>query len=101
MKFRKCRLEFGISSLDDIRILLKAWDRYLVNEGRGGVESVLAYVTIEDRVPGEEVSLNFTLTPAVLDRFLRSLENDGLKFTRNEIIPGLFTMCRVTQNRRF
>ena len=98
MKFRISRLEFGISSLADIRFLLKAWDKYLIKEGQEGTESVLVYVMIEDRLPGEEVKLNFTATQEVLDRFLGLLEKDGFKFSRTEIIPGFFTMCRAEQS---
>lgn len=97
MKFRISRLKFGISSLSDIRFLLKAWDKYLIKEGQEGTESVMVYVMVEDRLPGDEVSLNFTATQEVLDRFLSILEKDGFKFSRTEIIPGFFNMCRVEQ----
>ena len=84
MKTRMCRLEFGINCLADIRFLYHAWDRLWTLEGGVPPHSILVYVTIEDRLPGEQVSLNFTASPEVLDRFLSILEQDGLKFTRNE-----------------
>jgi hypothetical protein len=61
--------------------------------------SILVYVTIEDRLPGDQVCLNFTAELEVLDRFLSSLEKDGLKFTRNEFIPGLLILCRADKDR--
>ena len=35
----------------------------------------------------------------MLDRFLSILEQDGLKFSRDEFIPGFLTMCRVDKDR--
>ena len=60
MKTRMCRLEFGINCLADIRFLYHAWDRLWTLEGGVPPHSILVYVTIEDRLPGEQVSLNFT-----------------------------------------
>jgi|WetSurMetagenome_2_1015567.scaffolds.fasta_scaffold816679_2 hypothetical protein len=57
------------------------------------------YVTIEDRLPGDRVCLNFTASTAMLDRFMSILEQDGLKFSRNEFIPGFLIMCRVEKAR--
>jgi hypothetical protein len=54
---------------------------------------------IEDRLPGEQVSLNFTASIEVLDRFMRILAEDGLQFSRNEVIPGFLIMCRVEKDR--
>ena len=67
----------------------------------GGVppHSILVYVTIEDRLPGDQVSLNFTASTEMLDRFMRILEKDGLKFTRNDLIPGFLILCRVDKDR--
>jgi hypothetical protein len=99
MKNRMCRLEFGVNCLADIRFLYYAWDRLWTVEGGVPPHSILVYVTIEDRLPGEQVSLNFTASTEVLDRFLNTLEQDGLKFTRNEVIPGFLIMCRVDKDR--
>ncbi len=93
MKTRLCRLEFAITNMADIRILYKAWDSLWA------AESIMIYLTMDDRLPGEEVSLNFTATPEVLDRFLGILEQDGLKFTCTYTIPGFLIMCRVDQDR--
>ena len=97
MKSHLCRLEFGVSSLANIRLLIKAWDRILALEPPGTSQSAIVAATVDDRLPGEQVSLNFYEIPKVLDRFLGILEKDGLKFTRDEIIPGFFIMCRVNQ----
>ena len=96
MKTHLCRLEFGINCLADIRVLYYAWDRLWTPEG--GMPG-LVYVTIDDRLPGERVSLNFQGSPEMLDRFLERLEKDGLKFTRNELVPGLLILCRVEKER--
>jgi hypothetical protein len=56
-------------------------------------------MTVEDRLPGEQVSLNFQASPEVLDRFLEILKKDGLQFTRNDLIPDFLIMCRVDKDR--
>ena len=103
MKTRMCRLEFGINCLADIRFLYYAWDRLWSLEG----EVPLVYVTIEDRLPGEQVSLNFQAGTEVLDRFLSILEQDGLRFSCDEIatrpldhVPGREGPGRVNGHRR-
>ena len=99
MKTRMCRLEFGVNCLADIRVLYYAWERLWSSEGGVPPQSILVYVTIEDRLPGEQVSLNFTASTEMLDRFLSTLEQDGLKFGRDELIPGFLIMCRVDKDR--
>jgi hypothetical protein len=99
MKFPKARLEFGVNFLADIRLLYKAWDRLWTLEGGVPPYSILIYVMVDDRLPGEQVSLNFTASPEVLERFMGTLEQDGLKFTRNDLIPGFLIMCRVEKDR--
>jgi hypothetical protein len=96
MKTHLCRLEFGINCLADIRVLYYAWDRLWTPEG--GMPS-LVYVTIEDRLPGEQVSINFQASTEMLDRFLGNLEHDGLKFSRNELAPGFLIICRMDKDR--
>jgi hypothetical protein len=99
MKFRIGRLEFGINCLADIRFLYKAWDRLWTLEGGVPHYSILVYVMIEDRLPGEQVCLNFQASPDVLNRFLEILKKDGLRFTRNDLIPDFLIMCRVEKDR--
>jgi len=59
----------------------------------------LVYVTIEDRLPGEQVSLNFQASMEVSDRFLSILEQDSPKFNRDELVPDLLILCRVEKDR--
>ena len=99
MKFRRGRLEFGINCLADARFLYHAWDRLWTQEGGVPPHSILVYLTIEDRLPGEQVNLNFQASPEVLDRFLEILKKDGLQFTRNDLIPDFLIMCRVEKDR--
>jgi hypothetical protein len=95
MKIRKARLEFGVNCLSDIRFLFKTRDRFWSLKG----EVPLVYVTIEDRLPGEQVGLNFQASTEMLDKFMRILEQDGLRFSCDEIVPGLLTICRVEKDR--
>jgi hypothetical protein len=99
MKTRMCRLEFGINCLADIRFLYYAWDRLWSLEGGVPPHSILVYVTIEDRLPGDQVCLNFTASTEMLDRFMRILAEDGLQFSRNDLMPGFLIMCRVEKDR--
>ena len=95
MKSPMAMLEFGISGIDDIRSLIKAWKRYLGIEGLDNTKSILVYVTVNDRQPEEEVFLRFCASQEVLDRFLDYLGEDGFQFSCTEFIPGLLTICRV------
>jgi hypothetical protein len=98
MKFPKGGLQFYVASLDDIRFLWKAWGRQLVNEGHSKDWSALVYVMVEHRWPGEEVYLNFTAPPEVLDRYLTRLREEGCNFSCDELIPGFLTTCRVVHD---
>lgn len=99
VKFRLCRLEFGVSSMEDIRFLYRTWDSLWTVEDRGSTDSILVYVSVDDRLPGEEVSLNFHGTTEVLDKFLSLLKQKGLKFSCNDLVPGLIKTCRVDHDR--
>jgi hypothetical protein len=99
MKTRMCRLEFGVNCLADIRFLYYAWDQLWSLEGGVPPHSILVYVTIEDRLPGDQVCLNFTASMEVLDRFMRILAEDGLQFSRNDFMPGFLILCRVDKDR--
>ncbi len=98
-KFRLCRLEFVVTGMEDLRFLYRTWDSLWTVEDRGSTDNILVYVSVDDRLQGEEVSLNFTGTPAVMDRFLGLLEQAGLKFAKQELIPGLITICRFDHDR--
>ena len=99
MKTRLCMLEFIVSCLTDIRLLYRAWNNLLTLEGRGNTESTLVNVAVDDRLPGEEVALNFHAAPEVLDKFLDILEQNGIKFSCDELIPGMVKMCRIDHSR--
>ncbi len=98
-KFPICRLEFGVSSMEDIRFLYRTWDGLWTLEDRGSTDCILVHVAVDDRLPGEEVSLNFNATSEVLEKFLSILEQAGLKFSCNDLVPGLIKMCRVDHDR--
>ena len=93
------QLEFGVTCLEDIRRLLKAWQKHLVRERLEASESGLVHVIVEDRQPGEEVKLVFQAAHPVLERFLLSLEEQGVRFTSNEILPGILTIARIVRDR--
>jgi hypothetical protein len=59
----------------------------------------MVYLTIEDRLPGDQVCMNFTASTEMLDRFMSILEQDGLKFIRNDLMPGFLVICRVDKDR--
>jgi hypothetical protein len=99
MKFRLCRLEFVVSGLEDIRFLYRTWDNLWTMEDRGSTDSILVYITVDDRLPGEEVRLNFNATSEALDKFLSNLKQAGLKFSCNDLVPGLIKTCRVDHDR--
>jgi hypothetical protein len=99
MKTRLCRLEFGINCLADIRVLYHTWDRLWSQEDGVPPHTILPYITIEDRLPGEQVSINFQASTEMLDRFLGVLKKDGLKFTRNDLMPGFLILCRMDKDR--
>jgi hypothetical protein len=99
MKTRKVRLEFGVIRLADIRFLYLIWDRFWALEGGVPPYSVQIYVTIGERLPRERVNLNFQASPEVLNRFLEILEQNGLRFRCDELIPGFLIVCRVDKDR--
>ena len=93
------QLEFGVTCLEDIRRLLKAWQKHLVREMLESSESGLVHIIVEDRQPGEEVKLVFQAAHPVLERFLQTLEEQRVKFTCNEVIQGILTICRIIRDR--
>jgi hypothetical protein len=94
------QLEFGVTCLEDIRRLLKAWQKHLVRERLESSEfGLIVHVIVEDRQPGEEVKLGFQAAQAILLRFRQALEEQGVKFTCNEVIQGILTICRIIRDR--
>jgi hypothetical protein len=66
MKTRLCRSEFSVNCLADIKFLYHAWDWLWTQEGGVPPHTILPYITIEDRLPGEKVSLNFQASMEML-----------------------------------
>jgi hypothetical protein len=97
MIFRLSQLEFVVTCLVDIRLLVKVWNEVRAQEAEASFKSLLVLVTVEDRVPGEEVKLHFQEKQEVLDRFREALENRGLKFTCEELFPGFLTICKMAR----
>ncbi|MFZ5448918.1 MAG: hypothetical protein ACOZFS_09820 [Thermodesulfobacteriota bacterium] len=95
MKFRLCRLEFVVEGMEDIRFLFRVWQGFLIRERLANTEAIMVYVTVGERRPGKEVSLNFSATEEVIDEFLSILKEGGLNFTCKESIPGLMKTCRL------
>ncbi len=93
---RPSLLEFGVRSLGDIRLLMKTWNEVLSSEGEEDApRCIFTYVTVDDREPGEEVALNFQDQKELLERFLKALEEQGVKFVREELVPEMVTVCRM------
>ncbi len=99
MKKRPKHLEIVVSSLADIRLLVKTWRQVLTLAGRDPSEGRWVYVTVEDRVPGEEVKVSFQEYPEILEGFLKALEDQGRKVTCEDLIPGICTTGRMERLR--
>ena len=70
MEYQLCYLEFGVANLDEIRLLVTKWKAVLLKVFDTSLFDVEYHthlvsdweqvrVVIEDRVPGQEVLLNF------------------------------------------
>ncbi len=99
MKKRPKHLEIGVSCLEDIRLLVKTWRQVLTLAGRDPTEVRWVYVTVEDRVPGEEVKVSFQEYPEILEAVLKALEDQGRKVTCEDLIPGILTIGRMERIR--
>ena len=94
------QLEFFVTCFDDIRVLLKAWQRVLVLEGLEDSRASIVPVSIEDRRPGEEVRLVFEAQHRIQNRFLSALtEAHLIKYVCFDVIPGTWTKCWVTRDQ--
>lgn len=99
MKKPLLHLEFGVNSLDDIRLLVNQWDEVLSNVFKKSKCDLQCYaivrVTIEDRVPGQKVLLNFMAPPEVIKEFLNVMEKRGVEFSRRDLIPEVIVKCWI------
>jgi hypothetical protein len=100
-------LEFGVNSLDDIRLLVQEWEEVLLDffdqsEWDFQLHTALVTgfkivrVTIEDRLPGQEVLLKFAAPKEIIIQFLDTLEAKGVAFQEQTIIPKMLIKCRMT-----
>ena len=95
-------VEFGVSGLEEVRILLKRWKKVLAEpakEDEGPYQVWRTHrpvgVELEDRRPGEEVLLTFLAPREALERFLADLRAEGLEVTEEPLIPGVAFTCRL------
>ena len=101
MDMRLKLVQFGVSGLQDIRILCTRWQAVLTRLRKEAVPAsdFTAYrqvgVEVEWRRPGEEVCLNFLAPPALLERFLNDLKEQGWAFSEEEVIPWMVVKCRL------
>lgn len=95
MKKRPKQLEISVSDLADIRLLVNTWRQVLSLAGRESTEVMWVFVTVEDRVPGEEVSLVFQDYKEILEGFIKALEDQGRKVVCEELIPGICSIGRM------
>lgn len=106
MKEPLFHLEFGVNSLNDIRLLVHEWEEILIDvfdqyewEFQLHLGLVTGYkivrITIEDRLPGEEVLLNFAAPKEVIIQFLDTLKAKGVAFQEQTIIPEMLIKCRM------
>jgi hypothetical protein len=101
MEMRLKLVQFGVSGLEDVRTLCTRWQAVLdlLTQETGSNPELEAWrqvgVEVEWRRPGEEVFLNFLAPPALLDRFLDDLREQGLTFSEQQVIPWLVVRCRL------
>jgi len=92
-------VEFGVTGLKDIRILLGRWKKVLAAREAGPSVVMKTYrqvgVEVEDRRPGQEVLLTFLAPPEVLASFLADLRAQGLEVREEPLIPGVLLTCRL------
>jgi len=94
-----CRVDFIVAGLEDIRFLCRIWEELLWVEGQRYSESSLVTVAVDRLFTDEGVTINFTGEPALVDKFLAQLEQAGLKFTKEDFIPGLIAVCKMDRDR--
>jgi len=99
MKKRLQQLEVSVSGLEDVRLLVNTWRQVLFLAGRDPADLMWVSVTVEDRVPGEEVRLRFQEYPEILAGFIKALEDQGRQVICEELIPGILSTCRMERTR--
>lgn len=106
MQERLYHLEFGVANLDEVRTLVNVWEDMVTNifdqmkfEFRQALR--LSYygevrVTVEDEPPHREVFLKFFAPKAMVERYLKTLQDQGLKFSKERNEEEAVIRCRLT-----
>ncbi len=102
MQFRKSCLEFEVKSLDEAKVLLRAWNGVLarsLKREKGEprlTEEHLVDISLEDRQrPVEILVLQFLSPPELLDQLLAELKEEGYACPVIKTIAGLWTRYRL------
>jgi hypothetical protein len=102
MHFKKVSVEFEVTSLDEVRLLLKTWGNVLARfqEGNAIHERLTEYhlvnVKLDDRVTPEEVLiLQFIGKPEMVEQFIDELKTMGWACPSKTLIPWMVTRYRL------
>jgi hypothetical protein len=101
MKQQLQMVEFGVSGLEEVRLLVKRWQQVVAGLADEGTPYQVwqthrqVGIEVEDRRPGEEVLLTFLAPREVLERFLADLRGQGLEVSEEPLIPGVAISCRL------
>jgi hypothetical protein len=101
MKQRLQMVEFWVTGLEEVRLLMHRWKKVWAGLAREGVPAAVwkthrqVGIEVEDRRPGEEVFLTFLAPKEVLERFLADLRAQGLEVCEEPFIPGYVLICRL------
>ena len=101
MHMRLKLVQFGVTGLTDIRTLCTRWQAVLARlaQETGSNPELEAWrqvgVEVEWRRPGAEGCLTFLAPPALLERFLDDLKEQGWAFSEEEVIPWMVVRCRL------
>jgi hypothetical protein len=103
MQFKKSILECEVNNLDEVKALLRTWEKVLLRfywpkePPQGLTEYHLVNITLDKRQGPEEVVLLQFMAPeqSYLDRLLEDLKVMGLDILVQEVVPGFLTRCRL------
>lgn len=105
MEFKKSILEIEVSTLDEVKVLLRIWEEVLMRfywpkeAPRGLTEYHLVNISLDKRQGPEEVVLLQFMAPeqSYLDTLLKDLKREGLEVLAQVIVPGFLTRCRLSR----
>jgi hypothetical protein len=101
MQQRLQMVEFGVTGLAEVRLLMNRWKQVWAGLAKEGVPAAVwkthrqVGIEVEDRRPGEEVFLTFLAPQPVMARFLADLRAQGLEVCEEPFIPGYVLICRL------